>query len=263
MLSFLPNVCRKWSLILRMTRLELVSHTAGNVAGMAWMVVRPVLIVLTYYFVFSFALRLGFQGDRPYLLMLIAGLVPWLTFSDTLSGSAISVTGNPHLVKKIVFPIEVLVPITFMTALVAHVCMLVVLVGLIYLYGYELGIYALQIPYYLLALGVFSVGLGWLVSAYNVAYRDTSEALAVLLNLWFWVTPVVWPVSVLPSHYQWVAKLNPLYYVVEGYRKSLILNEPFWGDSSAALFFWVQAFCILALGIYSFRSLKSEFAELS
>jgi lipopolysaccharide transport system permease protein/teichoic acid transport system permease protein len=245
-----------------MARFELVVHSAGNIAGIAWTVVKPVIQVAMYYFFFSFVLRLKFQEGQPYVLVLVAGLIPWWTFMDTLTYSAISITGNPHLVKRMVFPIEVLVPVTFMTSLVSHAAMLFVLVGLIYVFGLGLGLYSLQLPYYFLGLGTLSLGLGWLVSAFNVVYRDTGQALAVLLNLWFWVTPVAWPVAALPNKYHWVVTWNPMWYIVDGYRKALVTNEGFWTQPDAALVFWLQALSLLAMGVYGFRRLKAEFAEL-
>lgn len=260
--SLLRSADRYRSIIISLTQQELLRRYAGSVIGAVWVVVQPVLLVLTYWFVFSIALKIRVDGSTPFLVVFIAGLIPWLTFQEVVTQSAFSITSNPHLVKKIVFPVEVLPVVHLCVALIGQGVMLGILCGLLLLTGHSLGIHALEILYYACALSVIAVALGWLVAALNVFARDTAQAISSILTVWFWLTPVVWPVSALPTGYRWVAEANPLWYIVHGYRKALILGEPFWTDPGGAARFWLVALILAALGFMTFRRLKHEFADL-
>lgn len=244
-----------------MTKFELLRRNAGNVMGLFWYFLIPLLSIAIYYFIFSYGLKITFTGDKPYLLLLITGFIPWLTFSDVMGNSVAAITSNAHLTKKVVFPLEVLPIVALGAALIQHVVMLAVLVAMLFAYKVDIGPYALQIIYYAFALGVLSVGLGWGLSACNVVFRDTSSIVTVILNLWFWVTPIIWPATVFPEHYRWILELNPMYYIIEGYRQALIYGEPFWSQPGAALLFWIQTLIVLWLGSFTLRRLKPEFAE--
>ena len=140
--------------------------------------------------------------------------------------------------------------------------MLAILAVLMIVHGVSFSVYNIQFLYYLTAMSVFCVGLGWAVSALNVFYRDVAQILGVLLNMWFWLTPVVWPISILPERYVFYIKLNPMYYIVDGYRASFIYHSGFWVNWRMGLYYWSLALAVLAIGGLLFRRLKPDFAEV-
>jgi lipopolysaccharide transport system permease protein/teichoic acid transport system permease protein len=105
------------------------------------------------------------------------------------------------------------------------------------------------------------LGLGWLVAASNVVFRDIGHALPVLLNVGFWATPIVWPVSMLPVEFHWLVRWNPLWFVVSGYRDALISQEPAWPSADASVFYWFTALAVFCLGALVFSRFKAELAD--
>lgn len=140
--------------------------------------------------------------------------------------------------------------------------MTVILMVLLILNNVPFSLYNLQFLYYLAALSVFSLGLGWFFSSMNVLYRDAGQVLGVILNMWFWLTPIVWGLDIIPEKYQYFVKLNPLYYIVEGYRFSFLYHIPLWHSYSVAIYFWAVCLLSFIAGAFVFRRLKPEFAEV-
>src|SRR5262245_13118949 len=255
---------RRYASLLRtLIAQELARRFAGSIVGLAWLVVQPGLIILTYWLVFSLLLKVPLLDGRvPFITAFLTAYLPWLAFQETLMASATSVTSNPHLVKKILFPLELLPMAQLGVALIAHLVILALFVVGLIAGGRPPTLYALQLPYAILALAVLALGLGWLVAALNVFARDIAQALSAILAIGFWLTPIVWPVSVIPEPYRWALELNPFSYVVHGYLSALVLNHGLWHEPLRAIRFWAVALGCLAVGLVAFRRLKHDFADL-
>jgi lipopolysaccharide transport system permease protein/teichoic acid transport system permease protein len=241
---------------------ELRLRYAGTVAGLVWSVLPQVLALLVYWFVFSVGLKVTSTGGIPFIATFACGFVAWSLFNETVMGSSGAVQRNVHLVKKAVFPTEILPASQFLASLAGHGIMLAVLCVLLWANGMAFSIYGLQVFYYAAGLGVFSIGLGLAVSSVNVLMPDLGHALAVLMNIWFWLTPIVWDVSMLPEALRLLFSLNPVFYIVDGYRASLIYHAPFWQNTAAMAWFWTVSLVTLAAGAILFQKLKAEFAEV-
>lgn len=248
-------------LLVAMTKRELRYRYAGTGGGVLWSFAQPMATILVYWLVFSVGLKVQPVKDVPFIVVYVAGFLPWMLFSETLSASSGSVTGNPHLVKKIAFPTELLPVIQLMTGLTVHAGMLVLFMVLLAANGIAPSFYNLQFLYYLAGLMVFNMGLSWFVAALNVLHRDAGQVLALLLQMWFWLTPIVWPLEMLPEAGQRLIRLNPMLYVVQGYRNSFVLHRPFWEDLSAGVVYWAVAGCVFCLGWLFFSRVKAEFVD--
>jgi len=122
--------------------------------------------------------------------------------------------------------------------------------------------YNFQFLYYLFGLSIFSLGLGWFLSAVNVFYKDVGQTLGVVLNVWFWFTPIVWFRDIIPVKFQYIVKLNPMSYIVDGYKSSFIYHSSVWHNSKEAIYFWTICSLVFIVGALTFRKLKPEFAEV-
>jgi len=260
--TFLAALYRYREMIWAMSKHDLMSRYVGTFGGPLWAIVHPLASVVIYWFVFSLGFKAAGPAETPFVLYLVSGLVPWLLFNNTLASSATAVTRNVHLVKKTVFPTEILPIVHLVSETFPHVAMLSILCGLTWFYGYEPSFLLFQVAYFYGALAFFVLGLAWLFSALQVFHRDLGQALVVTLSLWFWLTPVVWTRDMIPREYRWIADYNPTSYVVQGYRSSLLLGYPFWADWTSALRFWVLTGAIFLLGVYVFRRLRPEFADV-
>lgn len=252
--------CR--AIIIAMALHELKIRYAGTLAGSLWSVVNPLITILVYWFVFSVGLKVRPMGEVPFILFFSIGLIPWTTFSEALTVNSNAIVGNTHLVKKMVFPTEILPLVNIAASLIIHLIMMALIAFIILLYGFPLSLLSLQFIYYLIALSVFTAGLSWFFAAVTVFQRDIGLILGVVLNVWFWLTPVVYGVEVLPPEYLFFVKLNPMFYIIEGYRNSFIYGVPFWHNLRQAAYFWSLSLSVLVLGAFFFRRFKNDFAEV-
>jgi ABC-type polysaccharide/polyol phosphate export permease len=246
-----------WNLALYQFR-DRYSGTAG---GILWAVVHPVLLLTVFWVVFSQGLKLPGTGNQPFLLSMFCALIPWMTFADALSNATSAITGRSYMVKKIAFPSEILPITSLVGAFLTHLVLLMLLALMFAAYGRAPTAGMLLLPYYLAALAVLALGFAMLLSAVNVFFRDVGQSLAIVLNLWFWLTPIVWPPEMLPPRFSWLLAWNPVNYVVEGYRSALLGTGSPWPPLAATLGFWLFAGGLSIGGWWVFRRLKTSFAD--
>jgi len=249
------------SLILAMAVREAQGRYIGTFGGMLWMIVHPLATITIYWLVFSVGLKVQPSSGLPFVIFLVCGIVPWLTFNETVMASTNAVTGAPHLVKKVAFPTSVLPVVHLLVSMVSHSIMLAILLVMLAVNGIPFSWAFLQALYYLGALYVLCLGIGWLVASINVFSRDVANGLSVILSFWFWLTPIVWPTSMLGKHAGWLM-LNPLYYIIDGYRDAFLGGASFWDKGVEHLVYWTICLVILIAGGRTFRKLQPDFAEV-
>lgn len=247
-----------WALALR----DLESRYAGTMGGALWAFAHPLAVVVIFYFVFAVGFRAQGPANTPFILWFVCGLVPWFFFNETLTAISKSITSNIHLVKKTVFPTETLPFVHLASGLFPHAIFLLILVGMLVFFGVPLLLERFAFVYFFACSCALLLGLGWLFAALQVFYRDISQGLTIILNLWFWITPIVWSPDIMPPEYRSLLFYNPIYYIVEGYRGVLIFETITWPGAAATAYFWsVTTLCFLA-GSYTFRRLKPEFPDV-
>jgi ABC-type polysaccharide/polyol phosphate export permease len=241
---------------------DLETHYKGTLLGGVWIFIQPLLFVTVIYAVFTLGLRAGRGGDMPFSLYLIAGVIGWQYFAGLLSSMTGVMQSYSFLIKKINFRLSVLPLVKVYSALVPHVFLIVVAVGLAWFQGYAPSLHTLQFFYYLTAMTILAIGIGWITSSTNLFVSDVSKLISVVVQFGFWLTPIFWNVSRVPEKYQWIIKLNPMVYIVEGYRDSLVSNQWFWEKPGQAIYFWGLTIFILFLGMTVYRKLRPYFAEV-
>jgi len=260
--QFFSDIVNFRSMIIVMALQEMRARYAGSYVGAFWAVINPLFTVAIYWMVFSVGFKVRPGGDIPFIAFFLAGFVAWLTFQEILSTSVDCVTKSSYLVKKIIFPVNILPLIHLTLGTVTHAFLLIILICVLWVSDVEIHWAALGAFYYFFAMMVFAMGLCWLVSALNVFFRDVSHGLTIVMASWFWLTPVVWPPEILPESYRSWLSFNPMYYIVQGYRESFLYDIPFWESSGSHLAFWVITLALLFLGAYTFRRLRPFFAEV-
>jgi lipopolysaccharide transport system permease protein/teichoic acid transport system permease protein len=247
-----------WQLALH----ELKVRYAATLAGALWAVVNPAAVILVFWFVSAYGLRLTFEGGVPFFLVLFCGLVPWMTFHEALVGGAGAVLHHAYLVKKIAFPLEILPVVSVVAATVVHGFLLALLVAILLVSGVWPTLAMLQAAYFLAALLLLTTSLAWIFAALNVFSRDVGQALGPVMTVWFWLTPIVWPAQNLSEGALRVVQLNPLFYVVEGYRNAFLYGKPLTAQWPLDLYFWAVVAGLFVLGAVLFQRLKPHFAEV-
>ena len=260
--QFFRQTLQHRDMIFALALRELQSKYIGTLGGLLWAFVHPLAIVSVFYFVFAVGFRAQGPSSTPFILWFVCGLIPWFYFNDTLQAITNSITGNAHLVKKTIFPTEVLPLVKVIASLFPHLIFMLTLVGMLVFFNVPFLPERLLVIYYLLCTITLVLGLGWLLSALQVFYRDIAQALTIILNLWFWATPIVWSQEIIPPEYRSLLSFNPFFYIVEGYRGLLIYNTTHWPSIQETAYFWCINLMVLFMGIYVFRRLKPEFADV-
>lgn len=258
---------RNRQLIAKLSKNDFKTRYAGSYLGIIWAFIQPIVTILVYWFVFEKGLKAGGVLSKegitlPFVLWLSAGLIPWFFFSEALNNATNALLEYSYLVKKVVFKISILPIIKIISALFVHVFFIVFLLILCACYGYYPDLYTLQVLYYSFCMFIFVLALSYATSAIVIFFRDLSQIISILLQIGMWATPIMWQISNVSEGLQKIFKLNPMYYIVEGYRQALFYKEGFWEHPWLTLYFWVLTAIVFILGTVIFKRLKPHFADV-
>lgn len=236
---------------------------AGSYFGVFWAFVQPVITVLLYWFVFQVGLRSGNVSDYPFILFLMSGLVPWFYFSEALLGGTNSLIEYSYLVKKVVFEVRILPVVKTVSAIFVHLFFVAFIFILCIFYGFEPDLYMFQLIYYIICNSFLVLGLSYITSACTVFFRDMTQIINILLTIGVWLTPIMWnPSGTLSPTLVMIFRLNPLYYIVDGFRDTLLSKQWFWNKPIWTIYFWFFSLFIYMLGISLFNRLKVHFSDV-
>lgn len=250
-------------LILRLAKNDFKTKYAGSYLGIVWAFVQPVVTILVYWFVFS-TMRAGMTREVPYVLWMIAGMVPWFFFQDGLNNGTNALVEYSYLVKKVVFKISILPVVKLVSALFVHLFFVAVVLILYIAMGYFPGLSVIQVVYYSFSMFILVLGITYLTSAVVVFFRDLSQIISICLQVGVWLTPIMWNFEDLrlTGIITYIFKLNPMYYIVEGYRDALITGRWFWERPVLTLYYWVFTLVVFWAGTRIFKKLRVHFADV-
>ncbi|NKB60783.1 MAG: ABC transporter permease [Gammaproteobacteria bacterium] len=261
-MSFLSAIFARWSVLKSLAMREIRQQYVGSALGILWQLITPMVLISVFWVVFSVGFRVKPESGVPFVVWLTAGMAAWFVFTEIVSGAANCVTGNPHLVKKVVFPVQALPIVKILVAISNHLLFLLILIVLLLFHGLPVTVYFLQGLYYFFCMTVLALGIGWMVAALNVFSRDTARLVGVILQVGMWATPILWDIKILPEPYRSLFALNPMHYVVQGYRDSFLYSVPVTDRLPETGIFWVMTIVFLMLGIFIFRRLRPQFPDL-
>lgn len=260
--SLLREVWHSRKLMFRLAKNDFKTRYAGSYLGIIWAFIQPIVTVLVYWFVFQVGFRSGGVSDYPFVLWLISGLIPWFFFSESWNSATGSMIEYSYLVKKVVFKISILPIVKIVSALFVHLFFICFLIFMFCLYGYWPDIYVIQIFYYSLCMIALVLGLSYLTCAIVVFFRDLGQIINIILQVGVWMTPIMWNVNILSLDLRWIMKLNPMYYVVYGYRAALMDKTWFFEDLPLTIYFWTFTAAMFVIGTLIFKKLKVHFADV-
>lgn len=251
-------------LIWKLGKNDFKSKYSGNYLGIFWAFVQPVVTVLVYWFVFA-VMRgdWGLDGNGyPFVLWLIAGIVPWFFFSDALSQGTSALLSYEYLVKKVVFKISILPIIKVISAMFIHLFFVLFALILLACYGYYPDIYSIQIIYFSFCMFMLTLAMSYITCSVVVFFRDLGQIISIALQVGIWITPIMWNIEILPRYLQVVFKLNPVFYIVDGYRMALLDKMWFWEHFYSTAYFWIFTVVCFLFGALIFKRLKVHFADV-
>ena len=262
MFDFLKAIIQSKTLLWSLTKNEFKQKYVGNILGIFWAFIQPAAMIGIFWFVFQVGFKSKPVDNFPFILWLVAGMFPWFYFSEGLATGTNSVQANSFLVKKVVFRVSLLPIIPLLSAVSIHIFFVFFMFGMFLYYGYTPEIYWLQIAYYMFATSVLLLGLSWLTSSIVIFFKDVGQLVAIVIQFGFWLTPIFWSLKMVPEKYHWIINLNPMAYIIDGYRNSMIYHKWFWEDMHFTLYFWSFTIVVFILGGFTFRKLRSHFADV-
>ena len=259
------DIIRSRGLIFSLSKNDFKTRFAGSYFGILWAFVNPVVTVLLYWFVFGYVF-VGARGtgEHPYVLDLISGLIPWFLFQEVLISGTNVMLDYSYLVKKVVFKIEVLPMVKIISASYVHFFFIAFSVLIFTFMGYFPGVYFIQIIYYLLCLAIFSLTLLYATSSILLFFRDLGQIISIFMQVFMWMVPILWSEAQFAAFPQilTVLKLNPMYYIVTGYRDTFINKTWFWEKPVITIYFWCVVVVLYFIGTTIFRRLRPHFSDV-
>ena len=256
------EVFRNRRLVMNLAKNDFKTKYAGSYLGIIWAFVQPVVTIAVYSFVFQVGFRSGAVVNCPFVLWLMAGMVPWFFFSDALNGGTNSMLEYTYLVKKVVFKISILPIVKILSALFVHLFFVFITIILFALFGYYPDLYTLQVIYYSFCLFIFVLGLSYATCSIVIFFRDLGQIISIILQVGVWMTPIMWQETMVAEGSRWILKLNPIYYIVNGYREALIDKRWFWENPNQLVYFWLVTAIVFVFGLVIFKRLKMHFADV-
>jgi ABC-type polysaccharide/polyol phosphate export permease len=261
-LANLRELLRYRALVRSLVGRELKARYRGSVLGFLWSFINPLLLLLIYTFVFTVVMpgSRG-QGLEPYSLFLFCGLLPWTWFSSSLLESSNALIASGNLIRKVMFPAEVLPVVSVLTGLV-HFCLGLPILGLFILYAAVPVVPTdlLWLPVVVLIQLVLTLGLALLLSSLTVHFRDLRDLLGNVLTLWFFATPIIYPAAQAPEKYHWILNLNPFTHLATAYQQVLFVPGPMHPGAGLAGAAGL-ALVVFAVGYSVFDRLRDTLAE--
>jgi lipopolysaccharide transport system permease protein len=268
---FLPISEQQWAkydLLRTLVRRDLEARYKGSILGNLWPLLNQLSQLLIYTYVFSIVLKAKFplkglpvNENLSFGLWLFAGLLPWIAFSGGLLQASGSVVGQPNLVKKVVFPLSLLPLVPILSTFIESSFGLMALIVFVALASKTLHLTMALLPLVWLTQILFTAGLGYFAAGLTVFLRDIPQTLGIILNLWFYMTPLVYEASRIPKQLQsWIFWINPMATIGELYRDLILVGEiKHWGEWGVTS---IIALLVFITGFWCYRRLRPAFADV-
>ncbi len=261
--NFIKDIYDKRSILYELAKRDFQRQYMGSYLGFVWVYLQPLLFIGVLYSVFTFGFKSGSSTHGvPFSVYLISGMIAWFYLAENLNAGATIIKQHVFLVKKVDFRLSMLPLVKLMSSAIPHFFFIFIALFIASINGIYPTLYVLQIIYYFIAMVIMLLGINWLTSSTNIFVPDIAKLISVVVTFGFWLTPIFWDLAKVPEQYQWIVKLNPAVYIIEGYRDSIINHVWFWEKPYDTLYFWTFTGIMLWFGIKVFKKLRPHFAEV-
>ncbi len=224
--------------------------------GVLWSFINPLLQITVYAIIFPLIMR---NSIPHYTVFMVCGLIPWTYFSNVLNRSSWVIIENGNILKKVYFPREVLPLSLTISETVNFLIASIIILAFVLFQGMGLSIYVLFYPIILIVQFVLQLGIAFILSSVTVYIRDLEHFIGVLLQLYFYATPIVYSSESIPDNYKWILKYNPMTYIIEGYRDIFYYHTT--PDIKSLAVVFAIGIAIVVIGYLIFNKLQKRFAE--
>ena len=262
LMEFLSNILKNRRILLNLVKSDFKNRYLGNHLGIIWAFIQPLIMVSVYWFVFTFGFRNPPISHVPFLLWLLAGMVPWFLISDAIISSGSAIMSQSFLVKKIVFEVKLLPIVKIGSSLLANIAFWILMLIVCLCYGYYPQFIWVQLIYFMFCSLFLSLGFGLLISSIMPFMPDIAHIVSIFIQVLFWATPIFWNKSLLQGHLALIYKLSPFAYIIDGFRDTLINNTTIFVHSNQMVYFWVFNLILFWFGNRTFNKLRPHFADV-
>jgi ABC-type polysaccharide/polyol phosphate export permease len=244
-----------------LTKAEFSKKHAATIGGLFWTFFTPIATIFTIWIALDFGLGMRAIAGPAYGQSLMVGLAAWLFISEAVLSGSQAIVSNPHFVKKVKFPVEVLPWVAVMSAFVVHLVLLALVLALLAWQGVYSGWPLASLPLWIVLALIIGLALARLTSALTVVIPDVGALLPSIVAILFWLTPIVWPLSTVNEQFRWLFMANPATIVVEGYRYAL-LGKPIDLDLAGIAGAGAIVALIVLAALVFFRRVRPLFADM-
>lgn len=257
--EIIKNSRRMW----RLAKYEQKATNKNTVLGFLWNFLNPAIQIFIYWFVFAVGLNSAQpKGGYSHIVWMICGIIPWFYISSLLTSTTTSICGYSGILKRMSFPMAIVPVKTVLSGFLSHIYSMIIVIFICILGGAKLHINNLYLVYFMIATIVFLVAYAMLFSAITVLVRDVQKLISSLTRLLFYISPVVWVQDNLPLNIRYILRLNPIDYLINGYRNSILYPENIDIINYQTLWFWFLTITLFAVGCKVHMKLKKEFFDL-
>ena len=272
-IDFLKSILQSRKMIGSMVTNDFKVKYASSALGITWAFIQPLVQMLVIIFVFTVGLKAGpVPSGVAFAPWLICGLVPWNFFADAVTNGTNSLSEYSYLVKKVVFRTAILPVVKTLSSLLVHLVFIGILFVATLCFGYVPTIYTLQLLYYLPCLIFLVFGMNWLCAALGAFFKDIAQMINVFLQLFVWLTPIMWDKSKLDNLFLQIGplkiavvtlfKMNPIFYIVDGYRDAFTGSTWFWEKPGWTVYYLLFSVLTFVLGATIFHKLRPHFSDV-
>lgn len=241
---------------------DINARYAGSFFGGIWSYAQPLISIFVFWFVFQLGFKSSPVQNMPFILWFLPAYIAWMYFQDVIAYSTTCLREYSYLVKKIKFKVSIIPIIKVLAAFKIHICFVAVSFFIYAIYGIMPSAKCLQLLYYSFAMVFLLVGISWIVSVLNVFIKDMAPIINIALQLGYFAIPIFWNEEMLHPFVVRVLKINPVYYIVEGYRDSFCNGKWFWEDVGYMCYYWGIAIMVFCMGLWLFDGAKKHFSDL-
>lgn len=253
----------RFELILSLARRELLARYKGSALGIVWALLTPIVMIAIFTFIFAgiFGARFGSSASHwDYAVHLFCGLLPWTMFQEAVLQSSTTIVSHANLVKRVVFPLETLPIAQTLSSLGNQLFGTVALLVAIVIIRQRLPLTILWLPALLIPQFLFTLGAAWLIASLGVFLRDIAQGISLFMMAWMFLTPIIYPESIVPARYHLFINLNPLTPLIRSYRRILIEGAP--PDWAGLSYFSAFALVSFLFGYWWFARTRKNFADV-
>ena len=252
------NLYRTFSI----AKYEILADIKDSKLGLFWNFANPLIQVATYWFVFGFVMNRKEVDGIDFISWLLGGMCIWFFVSPCITGGCSAVYNKTGIITKMKFPVSILPATVVFKEVFNHLCLMVVVVALFIIRGHYPTLDWLGLIYYLICAILFGISLSLTTSVLTMLARDTRKFVQAIMRLLMYMTPLLWDVSVLPRKIQRIMKLNPIYYLVAGYRDCFFYHEGFFHYWKMMIVFWTWTVILFVLGSTIMYHFRKKFIDL-